>query len=232
MANVDVYQKLNKARKMLKDKGIKPTGKNEFAGYGYYELQDLIPHILDINEEVGITSLVSFGSDHASLTIVDAEKGDSITFTSPMSEASLKGCHPVQNLGAVETYIRRYLYQTAYEITESDALNRTHGRDEPQRPKSAPPKKNPPVATPQKSVGPEGFQDDNFDGARIIGVIPEKSFTYAQGYKHLVQLADGDADYVKEILKNQGITSSAHITYDAYKKALSYISLTPKMTIA
>ena len=35
----------------------------------------------------------------------------------------LKGCHPIQNLGAVQTYIRRYLWVTAMEIVEHDALD-------------------------------------------------------------------------------------------------------------
>ena len=42
-----------------------------------------------------------------------------------MSTASLKGCHEVQNLGAVESYVRRYLYLTAFEIVESDCLDAT-----------------------------------------------------------------------------------------------------------
>ena len=50
-----------------------------------------------------------------------------------MSSASLKGCHDVQNLGAVQTYIRRYLYTNAFEIVESDALDSTQGRDEEPR---------------------------------------------------------------------------------------------------
>jgi len=55
------------------------------------------------------------------MTITDLDKtDDKIIFESPMSTASLKGCHEVQNLGAVETYLRRYLYQTAFEIMESD----------------------------------------------------------------------------------------------------------------
>jgi hypothetical protein len=40
-----------------------------------------------------------------------------------MAEANLKGTHPIQNLGAVETYSRRYLYVTALEIVEHDALD-------------------------------------------------------------------------------------------------------------
>jgi len=56
-----------------------------------------------------------------------------------MSTASLKGCHEVQNLGAVETYVKRYLYQNAFEIVESDALNSTHNPDgKPEQKKDTP----------------------------------------------------------------------------------------------
>jgi hypothetical protein len=47
-----------------------------------------------------------------------------------MSTAALKGCHEVQNLGAVQTYIRRYLWVTAMEIVEHDALEATTGKDQ------------------------------------------------------------------------------------------------------
>ena len=48
-----------------------------------------------------------------------------------MSEAALKGCHAVQNLGAVQTYLRRYLWTTALEIVEHDAIDATTGKAEP-----------------------------------------------------------------------------------------------------
>ena len=59
------------------------------------------------------------------LDFCDLEADAKITFTSPMSSANLKGCHEVQNLGAVETYIKRYLYQNCFEIVESDVLDET-----------------------------------------------------------------------------------------------------------
>jgi len=44
-----------------------------------------------------------------------------------MGSAALKGCHEVQNIGAVETYQRRYLWVTAMEIVEHDVLDATTG---------------------------------------------------------------------------------------------------------
>jgi hypothetical protein len=66
---------------------------------------------------------VSYDTEIASLTITDTDDGTSLVITSPMAEANLKGCHPIQNLGAVETYTRRYLWVTAMEIVEHDALD-------------------------------------------------------------------------------------------------------------
>jgi hypothetical protein len=47
-----------------------------------------------------------------------------------MGSAALKGCHEIQNIGACETYCRRYLWVAALEIVEHDALDATTGKDE------------------------------------------------------------------------------------------------------
>ena len=68
-------------------------------------------------------SVISFGTDLATMEIVDIETGTHLPITSPMSTAALKGCHEVQNLGAVQTYLRRYLWVAALEIVEHDAID-------------------------------------------------------------------------------------------------------------
>jgi len=130
-----VYAKLQRSRMRLQAAPLKKSGHNKFAGYQYFELGDFLPTINKIFHEEGLCSLISFTSSLATLQIVDVENGGIITFTSPMAEANLKGCHPIQNLGAVETYSRRYLYVTALEIVEHDALDSS----EPVAPISAKP---------------------------------------------------------------------------------------------
>ena len=122
---MSIFEKLIKARLQFQSMGVKKSGKNAYAGYSYYELSDIIPAINKIADELKFCCIVNFKSDLATLDFCDLEKDERITFTSPMSEASLKGCHPVQNLGAVETYIKRYLYQNCFEIEEGDALDST-----------------------------------------------------------------------------------------------------------
>jgi hypothetical protein len=118
-----VHKKLMQARILLQNAPLKKSGHNKFAGYSYFELGDFIPTINQIFTDVGLCGVVSYDSEIASLTITDIDDGTNIIITSPMAEANLKGCHPIQNLGAVETYTRRYLWVTAMEIVEHDALD-------------------------------------------------------------------------------------------------------------
>lgn len=125
---MNVYQKLNEARDLFHQAPLKKSGHNKFAGYSYFELGDFVVPALEIFKQVGLTSIISFKQDEATMQIINTDKPDEIvTITTPMSEANLKGCHPVQNLGAVQTYIRRYLWVAAMEIVEHDALDSTTG---------------------------------------------------------------------------------------------------------
>ena len=118
-----VHKKLMQARILLQNAPLKKSGHNKFAGYSYFELGDFIPTINQIFSDVGLCGVVSYDAEIASLTITDVDDGTNIVITSPMADANLKGCHPIQNLGAVETYTRRYLWVTAMEIVEHDALD-------------------------------------------------------------------------------------------------------------
>lgn len=128
---MSVYKKLQEARILLQNTKLNKSGKNKFAGYEYFELGDFLPQIQNICQKIGLCGLVSFTATDAYLTIHETEGDGFVTFTSPMSTAALKGCHDVQNLGAVQTYLRRYLWTNAFEIVEHDALDATTGGVEP-----------------------------------------------------------------------------------------------------
>jgi len=126
---MNVYKKLMQARIDLQNTTLSKSGHNKFAGYKYFELGDFIPEIQNIFNNLGLCGMISYTNDLATLTIVDMADLSKIEITSPMSEAALKGCHAVQNLGAVQTYIRRYLWVTALEIVEHDAIDSSSGAD-------------------------------------------------------------------------------------------------------
>jgi len=127
---MNTYQKLNLARNKFHQQKLKKSGLNKFAGYQYFELGDFLIPALNIFDEVGLCSNISFEKEYATMTIVniDAPGEYTIVITSPMGSAALKGCHEVQNIGAVETYQRRYLWVAALEIVEHDVLDATTGQ--------------------------------------------------------------------------------------------------------
>jgi hypothetical protein len=124
---MSVLKKLMQARVDLQATSLKKTGKNEYSGNSYFELEDFLPAIQLIFHKLGLCGLVRYTGELATLTITDTDDNSEVIVTSPMSEAALKGCHPVQNLGAVESYLRRYLWTTALEIVEHDALDQMTG---------------------------------------------------------------------------------------------------------
>lgn len=127
----NIYSKMQKARCEFQDKPLKKSGWNSFSNFAFFELKDVQPTINALLEKYNMCSLMSFGNDLATLTIINSENPEEkMVFTSPMSTAKLKACHEVQNLGAVETYIRRYLWFAAFEIVESDGLDATIGKDD------------------------------------------------------------------------------------------------------
>lgn len=148
---MSIYHKLQIARIQLQGKDLKKSGNNKFAGYKYFELGDFLPAIQEIFDGLGLCGVVSFGKEEATLTIVDTENtADRIVIASPMSTAALKGCHEVQNLGAVQTYLRRYLWVTAMEIVEHDALDSS----EPLKPEVKKPVANAPASAAWEDMPP------------------------------------------------------------------------------
>jgi len=146
---MSVHKKLMTARVMMMKAKLEKTGKNSFAGYKYFELGDFLPAVQLIFENIGLCGVVSYDNDYAKLCITDVDDGTVIVITSPMATASLKGAHEIQNLGAVETYQRRYLWMTAMELVENDPIDASPPVEKPVEP---PKKKDYKVENPKPAV--------------------------------------------------------------------------------
>lgn len=148
---MNIYEKIQAIRVALKDKNIKMTGHNKFAEYDYFELDDFLAPLNELMLNSKMTAYASFTAETATLTAVNCENPEEqVVITSPFGSAALKGCHEVQNIGAVETYQRRYLYQALFDIAESDGLNATQGKpaQKPEKPPVEPRKALEPINNP------------------------------------------------------------------------------------
>lgn len=192
---MNIYEKLNSARLQIAEKGLSKTGNNTFAGFKYFELSEILPVVNKVNNDLKLFSAFSFLRDTATLEIVNAEKPEEkVTFSFAYSPdgAKLKACHQIQNEGAVQTYIKRYLYQNAYEIAEADQLDASVGRDEPKQGKPA---KQAPAEAPK---------------------APKKSFADT-----IAEIAKDNKDAVEKALEKSGFKKVEDIT-DRQKQVTFY----------
>lgn len=209
---MSVYKKLMDARIQLQGKSLTKSGNNKFAGYKYFELGDFLPAIQEIFSGLGLCGVVSFGKEDANLTIIDIENPtDRIVIGTPMSSAALKGCHEVQNLGAVQTYLRRYLWVTAMEIVEHDALDASEPlKPEVKKTKDAWADTPPPPKPAKKTIEGNGGEwnikiTDDHDGQGWAAAAK-------QGAEMALELAQ-TADHVLQIFKTN------RVIFDQLKEA-------------
>lgn len=142
MANVyegmNVRQKLAKARLYFLNQKVKKSGKNMKLEFKYFELEDIVPPALRIFARVGLVSNTVFDGEKATMTIMNTDnpQEDGIQFVAPyreagqiISKAGNEVTNPIQALGASITYLRRYLWMMALDITEPDDVDPNLGTE-------------------------------------------------------------------------------------------------------
>ena len=125
-----VYKKLAEARVKLQETDIKKSGFNKFSKFKYYELADFLPSLNKINMDLGILPIFKMNNEKATLVIINFEKPEEvIQFEIPFVSSEVKGANSIQNLGGTETYLRRYLFLAAYEITDGEVFDSLKDED-------------------------------------------------------------------------------------------------------
>ena len=145
VAKMNVYAKLIEARKMFLAAKVKKTGVNRYAEFKYFTLEDIIPVKQAIFEDLGLIDVISFTQEVATLTLYNASNPEeTLEFKSFLAgdESLIK--NPIQKVGAIETYVRRYLYLLMLDIVEADSVDSVSGKpvDEDNKPVPTAAKKN------------------------------------------------------------------------------------------
>jgi len=113
-----------KIRVELQNSGIKQTGYNKFGkGFKYFELGDFLPKLNELMLNEGVNDLFSFSKDIAILTLIKGEEKQSYEMPSMYFDVLPNGMQPIQYLGALNTYYKRYLYMNAFGITDGEIID-------------------------------------------------------------------------------------------------------------
>ena len=187
VATMNVYGKLIEARKRFLEAGIKKTGVNRYAEYKYFTLDEIIPTKQAIFRDLGLADVISFGPEVATMTVFNvADPLDQIVFTSQLAADESMIKNPIQKVGAIQTYVRRYLYLLALDIIESDGIEETTDKPDPEAEK---------VEAPKKSNRPKTEKEREEIKGELIDEGGEASETQIKAIKKgLKKLRDKDDD--------------------------------------
>ena len=197
---MSVYKKLQQARLMLQNTKLSKSGKNKFAGFEYFELDDFIPQVTAIFDKVGLCGIVSFTPETAYLTVHDTDGDGFVTFTSPLVMADNAKGQPIQSMGSTHTYFRRYLWLMCMEITQNDVID---AADQVEPAKKVEPKPVQVKTEPKKIAGEKGEWQIVAPAAPTEGEITAWLDLIKTASHMLLDLCTSEADVMQIFKKNK-----------------------------
>ena len=197
---ISVLQKLQQARVMLQNKNLKKTGFNPFQKFNYFELGDFLPQINEIFNELKLYSHFNLYGDKAKLVIICTETNEQVQFTTPIQQ--VKENAKMQDIGAIHTYSKRYLYYNALEIIENDLIDcKDNSLQAPKQQANKTTKKETPQATKQPAQQK----------------APQQNLISTEQRETLINLIESAGiNLTEELQKIKDLTT------DRYDKALEY----------
>ena len=128
---LNLYQKIAKIKGEMAKAKLPKTGYNGYTKFNYFQLDDFEPFLEKLCSDYGLVTFFNFTLDTASMAVINSDEPEqSIEIKSPISIAGKTG-NPMQDIGAMQTYARRYLFMSFFGITESDFLDEVAGMDTP-----------------------------------------------------------------------------------------------------
>lgn len=122
---MNIYQKLNEARKLIRESEVKKDGLNKFSGYSYFTPEAVEKLVSDACEKTGTMCLTSLDRDefgyYQVLTLVDIEKPteERLTFKLRTDRPDIKATNITQQLGGMDTFSERYIKMKVFQIKDN-----------------------------------------------------------------------------------------------------------------
>jgi len=121
----NIYLKMTESRGELQKVEFKKSAYNSYSKYYYFDLSDILPPIMKVCDDFKLTPIFNMTKETAALRIINAENTkEEILFTIPIGISPLKGCNDMQSIGGAQTFAQKYLYSSAFGISETDATDK------------------------------------------------------------------------------------------------------------
>jgi hypothetical protein len=123
-----IYEKLNEARKLIRNRGMQKEGTNAFSKYDYFTPEQVETLVYEACEQVKAICVTSLKIDergyYQELEFVDleptaGEKPQSIRFELRTEKPDIKATNVTQQMGGMDTYSERYIKMKAFQIKDN-----------------------------------------------------------------------------------------------------------------
>lgn len=131
----NIYEKLEQLRVSFLNCKPEKTGWNPFSKFYYFALEDIVPVAEPLCQAIGLCAFpdieIEDGNKFAVMYLVDMDNTSiQLRFRIPMAEIDNSGMKSMQDIGAVKTYARRYLWLDILNSAEfDDEIDATSGSD-------------------------------------------------------------------------------------------------------
>lgn len=125
-SEMNIYQKLLKARIEFEMMKVQPSGYNGHADFDYYELADIVPAANKVFANNGLFLHMTFEEGCCVGHLIEMSTNQEIVFKVPhvhIAEPAKFRMNEAQALGAEMTYTRRYCYMLVLDITMADEID-------------------------------------------------------------------------------------------------------------
>lgn len=148
MSTTNIYSKIMSIRNEFKAAEIKKSGHNAFQHFKYLELYDFVPLAIELCVKYGVYTHIDIGVDistrypepnegyYAVMTVINTEKPEEyVKYKIRMPEVKQDSNFnkTMQNMGGMETYLRRYLYLLFLDLAIPDTVDASNNKTRPKK---------------------------------------------------------------------------------------------------
>lgn len=124
-----IHKKIATFKKEFHTLKMEMSGLNKHSGFPFFQIQDFIKQATELLEKNGLVFKISFPENRCQGTCIDVETGEREDYFCPVADANIPKATPVQNLGGVMTYVRRYMWSLFLDLVEYDGVDATSGAE-------------------------------------------------------------------------------------------------------
>lgn len=125
VSQLNLRQKLARIRAEFSEANIQKSGVNNYSGFNYFELSDIVPIALKLFLKYEVTLDFNMGKETIEGALYDNTKEvPPIVYIFPKPQVEgLAKMNAIQVVGSEITYYRRYLYTILLDIAENDSID-------------------------------------------------------------------------------------------------------------